>query len=53
MHARDQWAEEIMDSPLDMGEGITGWVIEHGTAENLPAAHTDPRIAIVPGSCPR
>ncbi len=50
VHSVDRWAEEIMDSPLDMGEGITGWVIEHGTAENLPAAHTDPRIAIVPGT---
>jgi diguanylate cyclase (GGDEF)-like protein len=50
LHSVDKWAEEIMDSPLPLGGGITGWVVEHGTAENLPSAHTDPRVAIVPGT---
>ena len=29
VHARDQWADEIMAAPLRLGEGLTGWVVEH------------------------
>ena len=50
LHSVDKWADEIMDSPLPLGRGITGWVAEHGQAENLPSAHTDPRVNIVPGT---
>jgi diguanylate cyclase (GGDEF)-like protein len=50
LHSVDMWADEIMASPLRIGEGLTGWAIEHCTAENLPAAHSDPRIQVVPGT---
>jgi diguanylate cyclase (GGDEF)-like protein len=50
LHSVDMWADEIMASPLPIGEGLTGWAIEHCTAENLPAAHSDPRIQVVPGT---
>ncbi len=50
LHSVDKWADEIMDSPLPLGRGITGWVVEHGTAENLPSAHADPRVNVVPGT---
>jgi diguanylate cyclase (GGDEF)-like protein len=50
VHARDQWADEIMAAPLQLGEGLTGWVIEHREPANVTAAETDPRIAVVPGT---
>jgi diguanylate cyclase (GGDEF)-like protein len=46
----DTWADEIMGSPSALGEGITGWVVQHGVPENLPQAHDDPRITVVPGT---
>jgi diguanylate cyclase (GGDEF)-like protein len=52
LHSVDMWADEIMASPLRIGEGLTGWAIEHCTAENLPSAHNDPRIQVVPGTPP-
>jgi diguanylate cyclase (GGDEF)-like protein len=50
VHARDQWADEIMAAPLRLGEGLTGWVLEHHEAANVTAAERDPRIAVVPGT---
>ena len=50
VHARDQWADEIMAAPLRLGEGLTGWVVEHQEAANVTAAERDPRIAVVPGT---
>ena len=50
VHARDQWADEIMASPLALGEGLTGWVVEHREPANITAAERDPRIAVVPGT---
>ena len=35
---------------LRVGEGITGWVAEHGIAQYLPDAARDPRAAQVPGT---
>lgn len=46
----DTWADEIMGSPSSLDEGITGWVVQHGVPENLPQAHNDPRITVVPGT---
>jgi hypothetical protein len=40
LHSVDMWADEIMASPLRLGEGLTGWAIQHCTSENLPAAHS-------------
>ncbi|HEX5248668.1 MAG TPA: sensor domain-containing diguanylate cyclase [Gaiellales bacterium] len=50
VHARDQWADEIMAAPLALGEGLTGWVVEHREPANITAAERDPRIAVVPGT---
>ncbi len=33
-----------------VGEGITGWVAEHGVAQYLPDAMADPRCSHVPGT---
>ncbi len=50
IHARDEWADEIMAAPLRLGEGLTGWVVEHREAANVTAAERDPRITVVPGT---
>jgi diguanylate cyclase (GGDEF)-like protein len=50
VHARDQWADEIMAAPLGLGEGLTGWVVEHREPANITAAERDPRITVVPGT---
>ncbi|HWB55806.1 MAG TPA: GAF domain-containing protein, partial [Gaiellaceae bacterium] len=48
--ARDSWADEIMsDRPL-LGEGITGWAIDHGEPQLVNDAHLDPRVKTVPGT---
>ncbi|MDX6548049.1 MAG: hypothetical protein QOG33_1599, partial [Gaiellales bacterium] len=50
LHSVDRHAAAILDSPLAMGRGLTGWVVEHGAAQNVPQAQLDPRIQIVPGT---
>lgn len=50
VHTVDRWADEIMESPSAIGEGVTGWVAQRGEAVNLAEAHNDPRIAVVPGT---
>ena len=50
LHSVDLYAAEILDSPLAMGHGLTGWVVDHRQAQNVPNAHRDPRIEIVPGT---
>ena len=50
VHAADEWADEILDSPIPLGTGITGAVVASGQAECLNAAHTDSRAAFVPGT---
>jgi len=50
VHARDRWAAEIMAAPLEFGEGLTGWVVEHMVPANVSAAELDPRITVVPGT---
>jgi diguanylate cyclase (GGDEF)-like protein len=50
LHSVDLYAPEILDSPLPLGKGLTGWVVEHRLAQNVPDAHLDPRIVLVPGT---
>ena len=50
--ARDTYADEIMnDRPL-IGQGITGWAVEHREAQLVNQAHLDPRVEVVPGTPP-
>ena len=35
---------------LAIGEGITGWVAQHGIAQYLPDADADPRAMTIPGT---
>ena len=41
VHARDQWADEIMAAPLGLGKGLTGWVTK-GDPFARPAAYVNP-----------
>ncbi len=48
--ARDKWANEIMDSHSNFGEGITGWAALHREPVRTNQAHLDPRTKVVPGT---
>jgi diguanylate cyclase (GGDEF)-like protein len=50
--ARDKWAEKIMNSRSDFGEGITGWAAFHREPVRTNQAHLDPRTKTVPGTPP-
>jgi len=43
----DEVAEQLR---LRVGEGITGWVAQHGVAQYLPDANADPRTQTIPGT---
>lgn len=50
--ARDRWAPEILGSPCRVGEGITGWAVEHREAVRIAQVQLDPRAATIPGTPP-
>jgi diguanylate cyclase (GGDEF)-like protein len=44
------WAEEILSNPVQYGQGITGWAVDHRCPVLANEAHLDPRVAFVPGT---
>ena len=48
--ARDEWKDEVLAFERKIGEGLCGWVAEHGEALLLNEAEKDPRGAVVPGT---
>ncbi len=48
--ARDEWADEILQSVCYFGEGITGWAAERREAVRTNDATSHPRVAVVPGT---
>jgi diguanylate cyclase (GGDEF)-like protein len=50
--ARDQWADNILNTPIRIGEGITGWAAQHREPVLTNQAHLDPRVMFVPGTPP-
>jgi diguanylate cyclase (GGDEF)-like protein len=48
--ARDKWAENILNSRSQFGEGITGWAALHREPVRTNQAHLDPRTKTVPGT---
>jgi len=50
--ARDKWAEKIMESRSEFGQGITGWAALHRAPVRANQAHLDPRTVTVPGTPP-
>ena len=46
-----EYADEAEEQlRLNVGQGITGWVAEHGVAQYLPDADGDPRTQTLPGT---
>ena len=50
--ARGEYVEEILNSRIAYGQGITGWGVAHRTPVLANEAHLDPRVAFVPGTPP-
>ncbi len=50
IHARSEWAAEVMRNEIPYGRGITGWAAERRTPVLANEAHLDPRVAFVPGT---
>ena len=48
--SRDKWADKIMSSSSQFGEGITGWAAAHREPVRTNQAHLDPRTMTVPGT---
>jgi diguanylate cyclase (GGDEF)-like protein len=48
--ARDRWADEVMSARPLLGEGITGWAINHLEPQLVNDARRDPRVKTVPGT---
>jgi len=48
--ARDQWAQEIMNCPNDIGEGVTGWAVQHREPVISNELHLDSRATQIPGT---
>ena len=44
------WVEEIMADRLDVGSGITGWVVRNRRTRNVPNTLLDPICTTVPGT---
>lgn len=50
LHCVDRYAEEILSTPLEVGQGLTGWVVDHLEPANIPAGRVDERLRLVPGT---
>jgi diguanylate cyclase (GGDEF)-like protein/excisionase family DNA binding protein len=48
--ARDEYAQQILDSRLPLGQGITGDVVRRGEAEMVNDTVNDTRVVHVPGT---
>ena len=46
--ARDEYAEELIDNPISVEQGLWGWAVTHDEALLCNTADTDPRAALVP-----
>ncbi|HEV8053993.1 MAG TPA: GAF domain-containing protein, partial [Candidatus Limnocylindrales bacterium] len=49
-HTGEYTDEDAEGLRMKVGEGITGWVAEHGQAQYLPDAALDPRSETIPGT---
>ena len=48
--ARDQYADQVLQARLALGQGITGSVVMSGEAELINDPNDDPRVRHVPGT---
>jgi GAF domain-containing protein len=42
--ARDEYAEELIENPISVEQGLWGWAVTHDEAVLCNAAHADPRV---------
>ena len=48
--AKDEWAEEILNSTARFGVGLTGWAAQHREPVLANQAHLDKRVVVIPGT---
>jgi len=48
--ARDEWADQIMQSRASFGRGLTGWAAQHRESVLANEAHLDERVVVIPGT---
>ena len=48
--ARTEWADEVLRTRPQYGQGITGWAVVNRQPVLTNEAHLDPRVVIVPGT---
>ena len=48
--SRDYWIERMEDLQIQVGQGVTGWVAQHGVPQIVGDVERDPRAYHVPGT---
>jgi diguanylate cyclase (GGDEF)-like protein len=44
------WVDEVLENPIPLGTGVTGWVVEHRQTRNVPNVCTEPLSNVVAGT---
>jgi diguanylate cyclase (GGDEF)-like protein len=44
------WVDEVLENPIPLGTGITGWVVEHRQTRNVPNVCEEPLCNVVAGT---
>jgi diguanylate cyclase (GGDEF)-like protein len=44
------WVDEVLENPIPLGTGVTGWVVEHRETRNVPNVCDEPLSNIVSGT---
>jgi diguanylate cyclase (GGDEF)-like protein len=44
------WVDEVLENPIPLGTGVTGWVVEHRETRNVPNVCDEPLSNVVAGT---
>ena len=44
------WVDEVLENPIPLGTGVTGWVVEHRETRNVPNVVDEPLSNVVAGT---
>src|SRR4051794_15167810 len=44
------WVDEVLENPIPLGTGVTGWVVEHRRTRNVPNVCEEPLSNVVAGT---
>ena len=44
------WVDEVLENPIPLGTGVTGWVVEHRETRNVPNVVHEPLSSVVAGT---